>query len=213
MKSIAPLTLLALALAVTGLKAEDEGPWMVRVRAVNLRPAETSDSIGVLDTPFYYPGNSLQVNAVTLPEVDLSYGFTSNFSAELMLALPQSHTVMLTNIGTAIGTFKEMPMALLAQWHFMPGSAVNPYVGLGMNYTKVSSVNLILPGAGPVTLSSSSMGMAAQAGADIKVGDHWFVNLDIKYLAVQSDVNAEGAKLSSMTLNPMLYGLGLGFTF
>lgn len=56
-----------------------EGPWLVRARAVNLDSAN-KDSTGL----------GLSVNDKVIPEVDVSYFFTPNIAAELVLTVPQS---------------------------------------------------------------------------------------------------------------------------
>jgi len=214
MKLLAPLTLMALVLTATGLKAADEGPWMVRVRAVNIQPANNSDAY----SPLGIPSNGIHVSSKTIPEVDFSYFFTKNFSAELILTYPQSHDVTATStalgvVNYNIGSFKELPPTLTAQWHFLPGQMVNPYVGVGLNLTLLSSVKLNVPTVGALTLASSSVGPAAQAGVDIKVADHWYINVDVKYVGLSSDVKFNGTKISTVNVNPMLYGVGVGYTF
>jgi len=214
MKTSALLTLLAVAVVGTGLKAADEGPWMVRVRAVNIQPANNSDAYA----PLGIPSNGIHVSSKTIPEIDFSYFFTPNLSAELILTYPQSHDVTVTSTalkvsGYNIGSFKELPPTLTAQWHFLPGQMVNPYVGVGLNLTLLSSVNLNVPTVGALTLDSSSVGIAGQVGVDIKVAPQWYVNVDVKYVGISSDVKFNGTKISTVNVNPMLYGVGVGYTF
>jgi len=76
-------------------------------------------------------------------------------------------------------------------------------------------VKLAVPEVGALDLGSSSVGAAAQAGVDIQVADRWFLNLDVKYVQIKSDVKlaASGAKVSAVKVDPMLYGVGLGYRF
>jgi outer membrane protein len=203
MKTLATLTLLAAALAAPCLRAE-EGPWMVRLRAVGLQPANKSDAFGTV------PADAIHVSNKTIPEVDFSYFFTRNFSTELILTVPQQHDVTLN--GTKIGTFKHLPPTLTAQWHFLPGQTVNPYLGAGLNLTLISDVNLA---NGALDLDKSSTGLAAQAGVDFNVAPNWYINLDVKYVQIKSDVKvaATGAKVTTVKVDPMLYGVGIGYRF
>lgn len=106
-----------------------EGPWMVRVRAVNL-DSENKDRTGL----------GLTVNNKIIPDFDVSYFFSKNIAAELLLTTPQKHRV--SSNGTKIGTLRHLPPTLLAQYHFeLPG--FKPYVGAGLNYTRFSSVKLL----------------------------------------------------------------------
>ena len=206
MKLLSSLTLLAVALVAPGLRAE-EGPWMVRLRAVSLNPADKSDAIPALGVP----ADKITVSSKVIPEFDFSYFFSPNLAAELVLTVPQQHDVKVA--GTKIGTFKELPPTLLAQWHFLPGQTVNPYVGLGLNLTLISDVNLAIPGVGKLTLDSSSVGLAAQAGVDFQVAKNCFINVDVKYVQIHSDVKLGAATVSKVNIDPMLYGVGIGYRF
>lgn len=202
MKTLAlPVALAAGLLSSAPLQAQ-EGPWMVRLRAVSLQPADKSDAAPGI------PADAIHVSSKTIPEVDISYFFTKNFATELVLTVPQEHDVTLA--GTKIGTFKELPPTLMAQWHFLPGQTVDPYVGLGLNLTLISDVKLA---NGALDLDSSSVGPAAQVGVDFKVAKQCFINLDVKYVQIRSDVKAGGTKVTTVKVDPMLYGVGVGYRF
>lgn len=208
MKKAATFTLVALALGLGGTpSAAAEGPWLVRVRAVNIKPADKSDPIAALSIP----ADKITVSTKTIPEIDFSYFFTPNFAAELILTYPQQHDVKVA--GTFIGTFKHLPPTLTAQWHFLPGESFSPYVGAGLNLTLLSDVKLAVPGVGSLGLNSSSVGPALQAGVDVKVAPQWSLNLDVKYVQIRSDVKLGGTKISAVQVDPLLIGLGVGYRF
>ena len=175
---------------------------MVRLRAVSLQPADKSDAAPGI------PADAIHVSSKTIPEVDISCFLTPNLATELVLTVPQEHDVTLS--GTKIGTFKELPPTLMAQWHFLPGQTVNPYVGLGVNVTLISDVRLA---NGALDLDKTSVGPAAQAGVDIQVAPQWFLNADVKYAQIRSDVKAGGVKVTTVKVDPMLYGVGVGYRF
>lgn len=208
MKTTTIFSLAAAAFCAVGsLQAADEGPWMVRARAVHIKPADKSDPIAALSVP----ADKITVSTKTIPEVDFSYFFTPHFAAELILTYPQQHDVKVA--GTFIGTFKHLPPTLTAQWHFLPGETFNPYIGAGLNLTLISDVKLAVPGVGGLGLSSSSVGPAIQAGVDVKVAPQWYLNLDLKYVQLRSDVKLGGTKISAVQIDPLLIGLGLGYRF
>ncbi len=188
------------ALAVCGAGAvqaqQAEGPWMVRARAVNLDMAN-KDS-----TPL-----SLTVDNKTIPEVDVSYFFTPNMAAELILTVPQKQTV--SSSGTSIGTFKHLPPTLLLQYHFTGLNGYKPYVGAGINYTDISKVSLPTG----VTLDSHSWGGALQAGVDIPLDKNWSINFDVKKVYIKTDVYSTGTSVGTLKLDPVLVGVGLGYRF
>ena len=192
----------ALALAVAASLASplaaqaQEGPWLVRVRAVNLDSAN-KDSTGL----------ELTVNNKVIPEVDISYFFTPNIAAELILTYPQKHTLKAG--GTEIGTLKHLPPTLTAQYHFTDLGAFKPYVGAGVNYTRFSSVEL----PAGVDIDKNSYGLAVQAGFDYEVAKNVYLNVDVKKVQIRTDVSAGGNDIGTFKVDPLLIGVGVGYRF
>ena len=191
----------ALALATATLisgnafaQAKD-GPWLVRVRAVSLSSAN-KDTTGL----------NLSINNKWIPEVDFSYYFTPNVSAELILTVPQKHTV--SSNSTPIGNLSHLPPTLTAQYHF-DGGSFKPYVGAGVNYTMFSGVNLP-PG---VDVKRSSFGGALQAGVDIPLSGNMSLNFDVKKVYIGTDIKVAGAKIGTFKVDPLLVGIGVGWRF
>jgi outer membrane protein len=212
--------LAAVAAALAGIlgstvaRADDsESPWEVRVRAVYLSPANKSDPVPALAVP----GDAIHINSKWLPEVDIEYYFTPHWSSELILTYPQSQTVTVEKSAlggpTDIGTFKHLPPILTVKYGFLPEGFIRPYVGVGINLTLISDVNLNVPTVGPLTLNSSSVGPAAQAGLDVKLADHWFANADLKWAEIRSDVKFDGTKVSQVRIDPFLFAVGIGYRF
>jgi outer membrane protein len=197
-------------IAAVSLGAADAGPWSVRLRATYLSMADKSDAFTALSINF--PSNAVHVNSKLIPEFDVSYAFTSQFSAELVLTIPQTQDVTLQGVGK-LGTFNHLPPTLLAQYHFIaPSAAFQPYVGAGLNYTLIWGTNLSVAGV-PLALEHNSLGLALQAGCDYDLGNNQFLNLDVKYVGLQSDVKAGGARLTTAKLDPWLFSLGYGWRF
>jgi len=205
----------ALLASLAAPAAAAEGPLMVRLRGVYILPADKSDAIASLAVA----KDDISVSKKFIPEVDISYFITPNLSAELILTYPQKHDVKAVSNGTELdlGTFSHLPPVLSAQWHFLPGAVVNPYVGVGLNLTLITSQDLAVPLATPLELeiSKSSIGFSAQVGADFQVAPQWYVNADVKYvtLGVDVKVKSSGTKVSHVTVNPWLLGLGVGYRF
>lgn len=204
------MALLGLGLACSAHAAVDQ-PWMVRVRAVNMDMANQSDQIPALGVT---ATDTIEVSDKTIPELDISYFFTPNWAAELVLTYPQKHDVTLVNNGTRtnLGTFKHLPPILSIQYHFKPGAKFQPYAGLGVNYTKISSVKLAA-GAQPLELEGHSTGLAFNLGADYHLQDNMYLNVDIKKVQLRSDVLANGAVVTKAKLDPLLVGVGIGWRF
>ena len=207
-------TALALAIAATAtllpdLAAAQAGSWIVRARATQLNPADKSDAIPSLGVS----ADAVTVSDKLIPEVDISYFLTNNIALELVLTVPQKHDVSVA--GTKIGTFKHLPPTLLAQYHFNPAGQFNPYLGAGVNYTRISNVDLNVPGVGALDLEKSSVGLALQAGLDYNIDKNWLINFDVKYVQIQTDVTlkAGGATVTKAKLDPYLWSIGIGYRF
>jgi outer membrane protein len=195
-KMITAVALAAAALTAGSAFAQiTDGSVLVRVRAVNLQSAN-GDSTGL----------GLSVNDKTIPEVDFTYFLSKNLAAELILTVPQEHT--LSSNGTKIGTVTHLPPTLLLQYHFDAGS-FKPYVGAGVNYTKFTSVDL----PAGVDIKRDSVGGALQVGVDIPVSGNMYFNVDVKKVYLETDVSAAGVKLGTFKVDPLLVGVGLGWRF
>ena len=194
-KNLLAVAVLCALTSGAALAQQSEGPWMIRARAVHL------DSANKDSTPL-----GLTVNNKTIPEVDVSYFFTPNVAAELILTVPQKHTLRAG--GAAIGSLKHLPPTLLLQYHFNT-SGIKPYVGAGLNYTRFSSVKA----PAGVDIDRNSFGAALQVGVDIPLQKNLYLNFDIKKVFIKTDVTANGAKLGSFKVDPVLVGVGLGWRF
>ena len=196
--AVAALLTLASGAALAQQAKQTEGPWMVRARAVYIDTvADTSGAATTLD---------LNVDNKWIPEVDISYFFTKNIAAELILTWPQKMTLNAGNV--ALGSFKALPPTLLLQYHF-DGLPVKPYVGAGINYTKFSSISL----PAGYSMDNSSWGGALQLGVDIPLKDNLYLNLDLKKVWMGTDVYVSGVNSGSLNVNPLLWGVGLGWRF
>ena len=171
------------------------GDVLVRARAVNLDSAN-KDSTGL----------DLSVNDKTIPEVDVSYFFSPNIAAELVLTVPQKHT--LSAGSTEIGSLRHLPPTLTVQYHFDAGS-FKPYVGAGVNYTRFSSVNL----PDGVDIKRNSVGLALQVGVDIPVAKDLYLNVDVKKVQIGTKVSVAGTEIGKFKVDPLLVGVGMGWRF
>jgi outer membrane protein len=194
---IAPIAIVAaLSAAMPAAFAQDTGSFIVRARAVHLDSAD-KDSTGL----------GLTMNNKTIPEVDITYFLTPNLATELILTYPQKQKVYMK--GDQIGTFKHLPPTLTLQYHFT-GMGFRPYVGLGVNYTNITAVDIL---DGAVGLKHNSFGLAAQVGADIPLGGGWLLNVDAKKVQIGTTVYLAGADKGKFKVDPLLLAVGFGKRF
>ena len=195
--------LIAAALAVAAFAPvaaqADEGNLLVRVRAVNVDPANEGNTATT---------SAVSLNTKVIPEVDFTYFVTPNIAAELILTYPQKHDVALN--GSKIGELSHLPPTLTAQYHFLPTGQIRPYVGAGINYTNLSAVNL----PSDLNVDRGSFGLALQAGVDIQVAPKVFINIDVKKVQIRTNLKAgDGSDLGELKVDPMLIGVGVGYRF
>ena len=210
--------IIALCLAVSAGTAfaqqATEGNWMVRARGIYLDFDNDQKS-------------GLPLNGVTkvkaedrwIPEVDISYFFTQNIAAELVLTYPQKIDIKVG--GHKEGTIKALPPSLLLQYHFTNFGDFKPYVGAGVNYTifyNTRASGSLEAAVGDTDVSmSNSFGWALQAGADIPLNNKLFLNFDVKYIDMSTrarlNTTAIGQQSVRVDINPIVVGFGIGTRF
>jgi outer membrane protein len=146
-----------------------------------------------------------------IPEIDFSYFFTKNIAAELVLTYPQQVDIHTTALGK-IGHVDALPPSLVLQYHFTDLGMFKPYVGLGLNYTIFTkkSFNTAL---GKISVDDQSLGYVAQVGADFALNKSWSINVDVKYITMDTEVRLGSTKLGTLELNPITAGVGVGYRF
>ena len=195
MTSLAPIAAQA--------QSSSGNPWMVRVRAVDLLWANGQSGSVV-------QGANVKAKDQIIPELDVSYFFTKNIAAELVLTYPQS--IQIDAGGNKLGTIKALPPSLLLQYHLTDFGAFKPYVGAGVNYTIFSSRNNLSGGA--YSIDSSSFGAVGQVGMDYMFDKNWGLNVDLKYATMSTNVtDSAGANVGKLTLNPWMPAVGVTYKF
>lgn len=215
----------------------EAGDWVVRARAVNINPSESSRlgrttnnawGGGAADS-ILNQGANLEVESNTIPELDISYYVTKNIALELILALGSKHDVNIrrnADVGQAVagnrslGDVNVLPPTLTVQWHFNPDQTFDPYIGAGLNLTRFMNNGLRLNDLGgqPIRVDRTSWGPALQAGFDINLQDGWLLNFDVKKLWIDTDVrmNLLGngyRRIDRLDIDPLVVGVGFGKKF
>ncbi len=197
--SLAPIAAYAQAAA--------ENPWMLRVRAVDL--LWQNGQTDTVSTANVKAKNQL------IPEFDISYFFTKNIAAELVLTWPQQVNITAGPGNTNVGKISALPPSLLVQYHFTDLGAFKPYVGAGVNYT-IFGNRQNFPGLGnSVQVDQNSVGFVAQVGTDYMFDKNWGMNFDLKYATMSTNVTTVQGNnnLGKLTLNPFMPAIGVTYKF
>lgn len=190
--------LLSMGLATTA-QAFEPGDWLVRAGVSNVNPKSDNHSVVSVDDAY-----SASIN--------FTYMMTDIWGLELLAAYPFEHDITLLD-GTKVGSTKHLPPTLSIQYHFMPTEKFQPYIGLGLNYTKFFSEKTTGPLAGTDLSLGASWGLAGQIGFDVLLNDNWFLNLDARYANIESKAKLDGASLGTVKIDPMVYGAHIGYRF
>ena len=138
-----PLSLLSAALMLTlaapiTTYATEAGDWLVHIRALNVNPDDDSDEITLDGAKL--AGSEAHVEDGWTLGIDTTYMMTANWGVTLMLDLSSQHSISVNVPALGgdqgkIGDVRVLPPSLLLQYHFLPKSSFQPYVGAGVNYT------------------------------------------------------------------------------
>lgn len=214
------LTLAFLAAAAAAQPAYAEaGDWQVRLRGILVAPNEKSGDI----LPAF-PGQKVQVGNSFMPEVDVTYFVSDNVSLELIAATTKHEIAGVSGATGAIGKLAStwvLPPTLTVQYRPLPGGKVHPYVGAGVNwslfYAEDASKGLEAAVGKTNVHLSSSWGVAAQAGVDIDLNERMFLNLDVKWIDMDTKARltttAAGVQRVKVGIDPLVFGAGLGIRF
>ncbi len=194
-----PALLGGLLLSVSLPSLAADSPWLVRLGVSKIVPTSDPGSIS--------PGE-IDIDSDTGPTFNVAYFFTPNLAVDVLGGLPFKHDIKLN--GSKVGNTKHLPPIVSLQWHFAPDAKVQPFVGIGLNYTYFYDEHL---DNGAKLELSDSWGAAFQAGLDVAIDKHWSLGGDVRYAKIDSDVKIAGQKVGSVDVDPFVYSLNVSYRF
>jgi outer membrane protein len=222
------------ALASSAVFAHEPGNIILRAGAVQVAPDEHSSKIKVSGGRL--PGTKATVNENTQIGLNATYIVAPHFGIELLAATPFTHDIHVRGVDQALGlpsgtvngkfaTTKHLPPTVSLQYFPLdPKSALQPYLGVGFNYTWFFDEHLTRrqKNVGFSSLSlSNSWGLAAQAGIDYELSDNlilnaavWRININTKARANLNNplLGSHRVKVD-VAVDPWVYFLGVGYKF
>ena len=196
----------AVLLAVIGMAAsgtamgKERGDWLVRFGGSYVNPDSSNHPVVSVDGAY-----SLTFNG--------TYMMSDHFAVELLAATPFKHDINLVSDGSRVGSTKHLPPTLSLQYHFVPANRFSPYVGISANYTTFFSEKTTGALEGTDLDLKSSTGLGAQLGADFFFNDNWFMNVDLRYIDIETDARLDGVNIGTVKIDPWVYGLHVGYKF
>lgn len=204
----------AVALATPVAANAAQGDWLFRVGLSQVNPKKENLDLGEL--------GMLVVDDDISATFNVTYMLTDHIGTELLAAWPFTHGIDRKGPAysngldfpsgkTRLGNVDHLPPTLSLQWHFNPDGVFRPYIGAGINYTLFSGEELRGQLSGADLNLKDSFGPAGQIGVDIGSSKNWFVNLDVRYIDIDSDVEIDGDEIGTVEIDPWVYGVHVGY--
>ncbi len=229
-KSIFAVSLLAAALVSPLAHAYKEGDVIVRAGAATVSPNSNSSNLtnsALGDLP-----GDVTVGSDTQLGLTLAYMLQDHLGLELLAATPFTHEVKMKNsiaaLNGKIADVSHLPPTLSLQYYPMdPASKLQPYAGIGVNYTTFFDEDLSsqYEAAGFSNLElDDSWGVAGQLGVDYLITDNVLLNAAVWYIDIDTQATMDndgsaiaplaGSKTSvDVTIDPWVYMVGVGYKF
>ncbi len=149
--------------------------------------------------------------------MDGTYFIHANFGVNALAAFlttDVSSTRARAPTGTSsLGSQHLLPLILTAQYHFCPECRVRPYLGVGIGalipLNESGNLKLVQPRV------AKEIGPAAQAGLDYMINRHFSLNLDVKFLRVDTVAKTSGIVTvrGGLRVDAFFLGGGFGYRF
>ncbi|NMT62670.1 OmpW/AlkL family protein [Marinobacter orientalis] len=226
--------------AAPAAQAFEAGDFILRAGVAHVAPDDSSDSITVGGAPLLSGADS-QVTVDSNTQLGLrgTYMFTSNLGIGLLASTPFQHDI---NGGgdisgdVKLGETKHLPPTLTLEYFPMhSSSALQPYVGVGVNYTtffeektsdtlnSVVGAEYDIPGASTSLELDDSVGVAVELGMDYMLSENFGLNAAIWWADINTDAKVEvfdgAGNFAAETdefeveIDPMVYMVGFTYKF
>lgn len=231
MRIMSSLLVFALALSLSGVAtAHEAGSWVLRAGVGTVEPKDDNLELGTFALPVggTIANTAVQVDRGTSLTFGGTYMFTANWGFDILAALPFSHDINVSSSDLAadlpLGETKHLPPTFSVQYHFSPDTAFQPYVGVGLNYTtffdEEVTAEAVSIGVTDISLDDS-FGLALQLGADVELNDNWLLNVDFRYIDIETDatvtvtdgVLSASADIGTVEIDPLVFAIGFAYRF
>lgn len=224
--SLAINTVLAgsLLLGTVGVTAHEAGDFIIRVGAAQVDPNDDSDALSLNGAVL--AGTEAEVDDDTQLGLTFTYMLTNHIGVGLLAATPFDHDIK-ADLGASTvdaGSSKQLPPTLTLQYYPMDSaSKFQPYVGVGVNYTKFfsedvdSELEATLGLTGGDLELDDSWGWSAQVGFDYEINEHWLINASIWYINIETEAKFKFDQpvviKTDVDIDPLVYMIGIGYKF
>ncbi|MGC2459827.1 MAG: OmpW family outer membrane protein [Steroidobacteraceae bacterium] len=181
--------------------------------------------------PYVPPGLNLDVGNVQTPYFAYLRRLSTHFTAELAFGIPpltKTYGKGPATVGSIPYNGQEIstarwfaPTALIEYVFFDESHKLRPYIGVGVNYTKLYDRDSTAAGnalsGGPTRLSLPvSVGVAGTAGVSYRLPHNWSVMASYSASQVRSRLTADTAgvlRTTEISFGPQTLVIAAGFSF
>lgn len=181
--------------------------------------------------PYVPPGLNLDVGNVQTPYFAYLRRLSTHFTAELAFGIPpltKTYGKGPATVGSIPYNGQEIstarwfaPTALIEYVFFDESHKLRPYIGVGVNYTKLYDRDSTAAGnalsGGPTSLSLPvSVGVAGTAGVSYRLPHNWSVMASYSASQVRSRLTADTAgvlRTTEISFGPQTLVIAAGFSF
>lgn len=115
------------------------------------------------------------------------------------------------------GNLEMMPVTAVAQWHFAPQGFIDPYIGAGAAYVLFDDIESNGINNIDRIEFEDNAGLAVNAGVSFRLGERFGINVDGKYVPVESNATAVvvggGETEGTVDISPIIVSAGLSLRF
>lgn len=176
------------------------GQWQIKMGGSAIAPSnDTQTALG-----------NVKADSELAFTPSVEYFFNDYISAELLLATPVSHDVLLD--GNKVANIKHLPPTLTAKYNFKNATRFTPYIGVG------ATAFIAWDETGVAQKVKEDYGFAGQIGFNFQPADakNWGVFADVRYAKLNPEVTLtqdfDHAKFN-LKIDPVIYTLGYSFKF
>jgi len=218
-----------LSFVAAPLFAAEPGTWKLRAGVGTVAPESSN-----LTTDLGNDTLVIDVDDGTALTLSATYMITEHWAFDILAASPFSHDINARVIASVdpgfspnsfkVAETKHLPPTFSFQYHFIPDGTIQPFVGLGLNWTTFfdTKIDPALAAGGITDLKlDDSFGIAAQLGADWMLNDNWLINVDVRWINIETDAALSGpafapatsVDIGTVAIDPWVYAINVGYSF
>jgi len=189
-----------------GHSFDNEPNWRAQITGLNIKPVGMKSNISSI-------GGEVVTPSQRYLGMSLSYFITPNWAIEFQGGpFQRSYKIANSRVGTfPVAKISNLAVGISIQYHFSSVESLSPYVGVGLNHAWTKKVKGApgIPDFDVKDITSKTF----VAGVDYRLSARWILTTSIQYiLTPEYGFSAPGFE-TSVKINTLITGIGLGYRF